>query len=274
MSPLEMALWFICPNSEDTIRLLWPVCNAIADFGDAYSMKYYHSIDLQSNDDQIEWIMMYARSMLDGSELISFRTMVLQRILLNEACCLVDRGMITENLLQMIDAEILRHYIQGGFSLLEPLFAYRDSSIDSQSLGNIFIDLLIHFGLNVEACIAMELESLPGAWKFDPKRITIFERLGAEDWSLRWEWDLDSHDPGYLLVSEHIGLGPDTREDWGVCVWPFSIPYAGLGYYEVLCQRSRPNQPRFNRRMANKARKERARTGQKRTKSRMPGAWN
>jgi hypothetical protein len=96
------------------------------------------------------------------------------------------------------------------------------------------------------------------------QRRVIFERSECGDWILKWVWIHDTSAPGYLLVSEYISLGADA---WFQSSWPF---VSVENYYRD----QNLEHLRFGRRLADKARKERARTGQKRAKSRMPGSWN
>ncbi|KAF2828395.1 hypothetical protein CC86DRAFT_288492, partial [Ophiobolus disseminans] len=221
----------------------------------------------------VRWLEIYARNMLDRSELMSFRILLLRDFMTGLASDSAKSHTPTELLLQIINVEMQEHYMRGGFGLLKELFRLNTSSIESQRLGAIFVDLLTCLGLDVEACINMELGKLPEGCMLDAKRRVVFEPLEHHGCRLRWEWVSDPCDPGFLLMSEHIGLGPDC-EWWADTEWPFPEAPDDLYLFEVLKQRKIGNPPRFNRRMANKARKERARTGQKRTKSRMPGSWN
>jgi hypothetical protein len=108
-------------------------------------------------------------------------------------------------------------------------------------------------------------------WKFPPgrnhKRI-VFEPRCEGGWSLGFEWLLDHEAPGCLLVSQYQALGADRfyAEDW-----PF-FGNVDMSYKEDHRQHAERH-ARFYRRIAAKARKERARTGQKLSRSRMPGQW-
>jgi hypothetical protein len=164
-----------------------------------------------------------------------------------------------------MDEEMIQHYLQGQITLMLVLFWRETASVESERVGSAFIDLLTRLGLDVEACINMELENLPGGLiksRFSDEmdlRI-VFDSLQNGDWTLRWIWDLDPLAAGHILVSEHIALGADNFYAIG---WPFSR-YHKPGKVDA----------RRERREAAKARKERARTGQKRTKSKMPGTWS
>jgi hypothetical protein len=96
----------------------------------------------------------------------------------------------------------------------------------------------------------------------------VFESRGDQGWILGFEWDIDPAENGSLVVSEYSALGPENYWEKG---WPFCITV----YYpsEEGRRQETIKNARFERRMATKSRKERARTGQKQPRSRMPGAW-
>jgi hypothetical protein len=89
-----------------------------------------------------------------------------------------------------------------------------------------------------------------------PRKV-IFERRDDYNWSLRWIWIFDPCLPDFSLITEHLALTFDGRNNYS----PFS---------EHLIKQRGDNEPKrtdielevqFSKRMANKARKERARTG-------------
>ncbi|KAF2033586.1 hypothetical protein EK21DRAFT_86080 [Setomelanomma holmii] len=106
----------------------------------------------------------------------------------------------------------------------------------------------------------------PESWN-SINRVFIFNTTQNGNCILRWTWCLDAREPGYLLVSERIALGPD------VC-WTDEWPFFQIDYdleWEERHREWRKWDARRERHEAAKARKERARTGQKRSKSKMPG---
>jgi hypothetical protein len=184
-------------------------------------------------------------------------------------------GHYTETIVRLMgDDNTSQYYLGGNFKFLNTLFGQTSSSFDSQVLGAFFLNLLERLNMDVEACMARELDVLtdgvlkPRSWMEERK--AVFEPFDHGGWLLRWIWVFDDSAPGYLLVSEHIGLGPD---EYGAWYWPF---FEDPLYFWSQESRYRwaKVEARSTRRLANKARKERARTGQKQPRSRMPGAWN
>lgn len=215
----------------------------------------------------IEWLWINAGLVLYGDDLLSFRCYLLR-------CRIYEYHFhnsiwgddaVTECIVNLMDEEMIQHYLQGKIALIENLFWYDTASVKSQRVGSAFIDLLTRLGLDVEACINMELENYPGGlikswYPYGVDRRIVFDSLQNGGWILGWTWDHDPLAAGHILVSEHIALGADNFYAIG---WPFSR-YHKPGKVDA----------RRERREAAKARKERARTGQKRTKSKMPGTWS
>jgi hypothetical protein len=285
-TPLQHAMLYFPPwiNSctvIDTFRLL-------IDYGDGFEYllderRFIHDTYPVSLDFEIEacsWLWHYAATVLCDPDLLRLRMLLLGTYV---AQYRFDKSSkedeeLTINILALVDEEIKAAWSQGKFTLIKNFLRHCNSSLDSQRLGGIYLDLLLRLGLDVEACVAKELEYLSESlanplcpffsWK---QQKIVFERLDGHDWCLRWEWILDPREPGYLVVSEHTGLGPDIAE-YHADQWPF---YDGLPLWEEqeILDKRRKTRPRFERRMATKARKERARTGQKKTRSRMPGAY-
>jgi hypothetical protein len=177
-----------------------------------------------------------------------------------------------------MDEEMIQHYLQGKIELIQVLLECTIASVQSQRVGSAFIDLLTRLGLDVEACINMELGNLPEGllnyWFIEqPGRQIVFDSSQNEGWTLRWTWDFDPLAAGHILVSEHIALGADNFYAFG---WPFYTidPSFDWVHWKVCDRVGGKYDARRERREAAKARKERARTGQRRIKSKMPGAWN
>ncbi|KAH7077936.1 hypothetical protein BKA63DRAFT_274913 [Paraphoma chrysanthemicola] len=231
----------------------------------------------------IEWLWMNAGNTFVGTNWVIFRSLLL-RTLVARYCRngttadTEDMGdALTDQIVRLVDAEMRRHLMSGEIGLIESLFFYQSTSIESQRIGKDFIDLLERLGLEFNACIEMELANLPDrllkhyAWNDSRRRKIVVEYRQDGDSALRWVWVFDPQEHGYLLASEFVSLGADSRDLW--LEWPFyTADYIDTwqsGYSEgEKCNRRR------SRREATKARKERARAGRKRPKSKMPGSWN
>jgi hypothetical protein len=160
----------------------------------------------------------------------------------------------------------------GHFQLVRTIFDDRSSTGSSFILGGALVHWLSQSGMDVEGCINQEVNCIPGhvlQSVFHADKKIIFEACGERGWVLGFEWVFDPEEPGYLLVSEYQGLG--TEFHWGSRTWPFGSPH--FQSWEERCTHEARRNERFSRRMATKARKERARTGQKMSRSRMPGSW-
>ena len=84
------------------------------------------------------------------------------------------------------------------------------------------------------------------------------------------DWKFDPDSPIFLIVSEFSILA----QSFYLESWPFLGPSrVDEDYWNPHWRKDAKWVSRLNRRMATKARKERARTGLKRPRSKMPGAW-
>ncbi|EUC50361.1 hypothetical protein COCMIDRAFT_1080 [Bipolaris oryzae ATCC 44560] len=127
-------------------------------------------------------------------------------------------------------------------------------------------------GVNLEQFVSNQIanlgpEALLRAWPFD-KRV-VFQTLETGEWELGFEWALDEEACGYLLISEYQSLTIEDGDDDGPrsMEWPFCEREWGL-FISEWNERKSKWCLRYERRRAAKARKQRARNGQK-----MPGAW-
>ena len=116
----------------------------------------------------------------------------------------------------------------------------------------------------------------------------MFSKEGVHGFDLAWEWIHDQSASGHLLVSELTaftvdsdglnslderfadrevdgfdGFGPLYENRYDTAQRYFFSENSGVEKWP----------PRFARRAAKKERKERARLGQKQTRSKMPGSW-
>jgi hypothetical protein len=265
-------------DEVETVRLLLQSCDQVDQFEeDSYFFNpRYGWVDITL--ETIEWIWFNAAFYIDNDELGNLRVSLLRGIFRDCATTFMkdpEIGHYTETIVRlMIDAHTSEHYLGGNFEFLNTLFGFDSSSLKSQVLGAFYLDLLERLNLDVRACMARELDFLSGGVLVSPpwagERKVVFEPLDHGGWLLRWIWVLDGSAPGHCLVSEHIGLGPDIS--WAKD-WPFFEHPLGSWSQESR-DRWAKVEARSTRRLANKARKERARTGQKQPRSRMPGAWN
>jgi hypothetical protein len=275
LSPLLFSL-FNSPYASgfdpvDTVRFFLFDCDHVDDFENEY-LGLYGNFDF----DVLEWTWRHAVAVLDECSLLRFRSWLLTSHI-NQYPLNYEHLQghdYKDRIIKLMNAEMVEHYRQGNIKLLRALFESPYGSLDSQRYGYLLTGLLSQLGLDVKSCIDMELENFPGGiirreWPGDLDRKIVFEILD-NGWSLRWIWVLDPCEPGYLLLSENIGLTCDT---YFLELWPFSETWEQQLDSEKRTRTGATYEARFDRRMANKARKERARTGQRRTKSKMPGAW-
>jgi hypothetical protein len=102
-----------------------------------------------------------------------------------------------------------------------------------------------------------------------PHKQMIFAPDDNGHWQLRWKWVLNTSEPGYLLVSEHIALGLDHHYlyEWPFVDSKYDLPsWDDQGFYRDGHNRH------FERRMNNKSCKER-RKARRKQKHKVPGAW-
>ncbi|KAH4004438.1 hypothetical protein HBI56_178990 [Parastagonospora nodorum] len=253
----------------DTMRLLLHDGGILDNFEDETYTLVNDNLSLIMDLETLEWLWMNAGKALSAPELQGLRFRLLEILIskYNSKRNTIDE--VTECIIRLAPKGLIQRYQEEGKGLIGTLFKYCKSSIESSQAGEAFIDLLNRLGLDVESCINMEGECFlePRLSWHDMQRRVIFERSECGDWILRWVWVYDTSAPGYLLVSEYISLGVDACYAYG---WPFGKP----GYHKKSDQEQRLIDLRFNQRMMSKFRKERARMGQKRAKSRMPGSWN
>ncbi|OAL49358.1 hypothetical protein IQ07DRAFT_52000 [Pyrenochaeta sp. DS3sAY3a] len=159
--------------------------------------------------------------------------------------------------------EELIHDIEAGECLLLfDIFCFgMESAFTSYSAGEKILDFLTQLGVDIELWVSNELKQFPYN-VINDKRVT-FESDSEGGLKLGFEWALDEGEPGFLVCSEY-----DEMASWITSLWPDSRRLYGE---RELNERERA---RFNRRMANKARKERKRAGLKMARSKMPGSWN
>jgi hypothetical protein len=256
-------------NAFETMRLLFLDGAMIDDFGDPTSKVRASNLTcvFPMNLEILEWLWTNPGESLSSDELLGLRFRLFEN-LIQQLNNLDEINHITECVIKLNPVGVIQRYHEDGNELVRGLLYNFASltSIDSSQIGAALINLLERLGLDVESYVNMKGEySLDGDSSLERK--VVFERSECGDWILRWIWAHDKSAPGYILVSEYISLGADA---WCQQDWPFSKPW----YPEENNREQRLNHARFERRTMDKARKERARKGQKRVKGRMPGSWS
>jgi hypothetical protein len=228
------------------------------------------------------WIWDHITSNFSGSELLTLQTMIFRNIVKS-----LKNGVewdLSYKALRMLTPKmakaklLLDEILMGNIDALVSLWdEYPNDMNESQESGSRYIALLKSLGVDFKRSIEAELGKLPGRILHSHKRNILdrkilFYQNEEQDWILRWEWTLDEEAPGYELLLEFPLMTVDRRGSQRYLPWPFFLPNGNLpsdDYYQ--------NGPKWDarraRRLAKTARKERARTGQKRPRSRMPGAW-
>lgn len=195
-----------------------------------------------------------------------------QRIIIRRFWTGAANTMLSNPELQFPDVsmseDILNDIQYGHCHILRDLFRWCDKVMFSYVVGGWLLAWLIDLGLDLELFMASERANFKwSGYVYD--REIIFKRDREQKWFLGFEWVFDHQAPGYTLVSEYTALAVEQDPGWSFWNWPFSESYQKL----LPRLESDARAARFNRRMAAKERKERARSGKKQPRSRMPGAW-
>jgi hypothetical protein len=272
-------------------RFLLHQCDLMDGFENPTSPLIQYQLLSTLEDESLKWLWNNISAAFEHDDVVRIRCHLLQAFVYNitGASSSTQEQARINQVIELMDSEILQRYLQGEFSLLEPFFKDGEgfSSCDSQRYARIFFDLLDAWDVEIQTFRACEQKILSTLfWTYASmfrKRKIVFEDQGDSNRLLYWVWDLDTWAPGYTLVSEHMGLGPDSGwhspiwyGEWllpseHLVSWPFSESDARFDMDERYIEGTHW-ESRFNRREANKARKERAQTGQKGSR-RMPGAW-
>jgi hypothetical protein len=264
----------------DTIRVLLYGCDTPDDFGVADNCILYSqglSVHIA------EWVWTNAANVVDDSEMIHIKLLLLRNLICSicyldnhDANLVYSTHDVVGLAVKLMDVDVTESYLKGEITLIDELFTFNTSSLTSAALGDHYIEFLTRVGLEVEACIKMELASLFEdsfhiSYGDGLSRNFILERRDEDKLSLRWIRVLDPDSSGFILLSEHAAL--TCESGWYIRHWPFSETIherlRNKNSQQIIAQL----EARFDKCAANKARKERARTGQKRLKSKMPGAW-
>jgi hypothetical protein len=230
------------------------------------------------NIEAVEWLWIHAALVFHGIELICIRVKLTYILICHAFGDFHDFDLeVYHVLIRLLGGDMVEEYMKGTYYLL-PTFLGGGNSLDSKLRGKAYLHLLGSLHLDAEACVARELQNRPGGLIFDREdynqvRKIIFEKDEMQSLTLRWEWAYNPHALGYYVVSEFNALAGDTWDLWYESHWPF-CEWRWWVHTDEERERLYLNKSRrFDRRTAAKARKERARTGQKRSQDKMPGTW-
>jgi hypothetical protein len=262
------------------MRYLFEISSEIDDFD---NREWRDLIPSNSSSTQItNWFWDHIMNNFSGSELLAFQAMIFKDIVQSidndsfwdgtyTTLGTLAPKMARSNLL--LD-EILMGNIDALVSLWDWLPYYEK---ETQKSGSRYITFLMSLGIDFKRSIEAELQKLPGGILQDRfqqviDRKILFYQDEQQAWILRWEWVLDEEVPGYDLLLEFPLMTFDGCNPLSNAGWPFFTPNWDLSNDDRY--QSGPKwDARRARRLAKTARKELARTGQKRPRSRMPGAW-
>jgi hypothetical protein len=240
---------------------------------------------MSTNLDATEWLWVNAAFATHRPNHVGYRVEIAQALV--RCYCLGEPRLndaVNKMLTDWFNAEMVQLYVQGHYALLPGAFMYMHSSIESTCAGWNFLQLLATLGLDVDTCVQRELQSFPKSFLLhddagiERRRTVIFEKLQDGSPVLRWEWAYDALASGYLLASEFNALAGDADPYWAMSEWPFEefnwqnyeSEDIAMAHYNFTA----PQQlARYHRRVATKIRKERARSGRKRSRRKMPGSW-
>jgi hypothetical protein len=262
------------------MRYLFEVSSDIDDF-DNCKWRYL-SLLIPRSTQITNWFWDHITSNFSGSELRTLQTMVFRNIVEN-----LNNGFqwgLVYKTLQILTPKmakanlLLDEILMGNIDALPNLWGSCVHETKGQKSGSRYISLLRSLGVDFKRSIEAELGKLPGRILPNHRRMNIldqkilFYQNEEQDWILRWEWILDEEAPGYELLLEFPLMTVDRRGIQHDLPWPFFLPN-GILSRDGRYQEGPEWDARLARRLAKTARKERARTGQKRPRSRMPGAW-
>jgi hypothetical protein len=263
----------------DTIQGLLEISRDSEDFENHLwrDLKLY----IAESPQKTNWLWDHVMSNFSGSELLTFQVMIFKDIVryldytsggdIYTILQIQAPKMAKSNLLL---GEILMGNIDALVHLWDWSFPF---GTESQKSGSRYIALLKSLGVDFKRSVEAELEELPGRILQDSRgmildRKILFYQDAEQAWVLRWEWILDEEAPGYILLSKFPSVTFDEERCSYGFVWPFFEAHSHLPVDDH--NREGPKwDARLARRLAKTARKELARTGQKRPRSRMPGAW-
>lgn len=288
-SPIEAASWkhfaseYVVVPGEliDTLRLFLEYtheCDALIPSMGRLA-EHAHKLGL----DVLQWLWNNCEPLLDQEDVLTAQTSIVEGCWLGYKQ-LQEKGIHQDLLAMVMDQNFREHMQSCALQLLDCSIGACQSSTRSYDIGAAYLDWLLSLGIDVEDYIGKALEQMPHgmpATYFHPARKVIFKKDSNQDWVLGFEWAFDSELAGYMLVSEYSGLlvdwmGPTEQDDiilYGTMEDRMSLNLSHSDMTRQNAQRQAQRHARFERRIADKAKKERARLGQKQSKSKMPGGW-
>jgi hypothetical protein len=265
----------------DTLRVLLSFFGQAGDPSQGSEQFYCMSTNL----DATEWLWVNAAFAAHRPNHVGYRIEIAQALV---RCYCLDESRLDDAvnwmLVEWFNTEMVQLYVEGHYTLLPGAFMYTQSSIESSCAGWAFLQLLTRLGLDMDTCVQRELQGFSKSFLvyddagLERQRTVILEKLQDGNPVLRWEWAYDLLAPGYHLVFEFNALAGDANPYWAMSEWPFKQfhwqDHDNDDLAKVRYNFTAPQQlARWNRRAAAKGRRERARLGQKRFRSGMPGAW-
>ncbi|CAO2657863.1 Nn.00g071230.m01.CDS01 [Neocucurbitaria sp. VM-36] len=222
------------------------------------------------------WLWQQSQHYLFGQELFDFRVVLVRAVLkyLAREQCKRKWEATFQTWVNVIQKEFLDKIEQGSLQLLSSLWSYSSPAFgDSSCEGPALIGVLSRLGVNAQICIKRELKALEDnilkdAAEVLPHKQIIFDQAHGGDWTLRWEWTYEAYGssaPVDTVFSQYEAIATT----FGLLEWPF---LKGRLYNDRMIEIPGRN-ARFQRRMTAKARKERARAGQKQPRGKIPGSW-
>lgn len=268
-----------------TYQLLWENYDESSHVLEYVSSGRAHLTRQNRWSSEAVWLFKQSQFHLFGSELANFRYALLRGTFVNFIWDMNLEGLqwLKETLHTLAGAQLFEDLGNGNFNILETFF--KDTGLaQPQNIGVEIISALSLFGVDIEACMKREFLEFPfgvveGHGLQLKKRVT-FSKQRASGYALDWVWIYDQSAPGYLLLSELSAFSVDS--DIHLCFHDDNWLDCGIGPLYANCyDRAKVWRntgvekwpPRFERRRAKKERKERARSGQKPTRTKMPGSW-
>jgi hypothetical protein len=262
---------------NDTIQGLLEISRDSEDFENHLwrDLKLY----IAESPQETNWLWDYVMSNFSGSELLTFQVMIFRDIVSH--LDYTSGGDICTTLQILVPKMAKSNLLLGEISrgntdaLVHLWHRPLPFGTESQISGSKYTALLKSLGVDFKRSIEAELEKLPGRL-LQPDRLTalarriLFHQDDEQAWVLRWEWVLDEEAPGYLLLLESPHM---TYDGFGGLFCTLLWPFSKSRWFKVSDQEGPKWDARRTRRLAKTACKELARTGQKRPRSRMPGAW-
>jgi hypothetical protein len=228
---------------------------------------------------EVTWLVRESPNYICGPDLTRFQLEILTRSLTGFIVDMNVEGLHwLKGIFQTpIGGLFLKQLHQGDISILKGVFSSPDL-LKPDDWGSRVVSALTIIGFDVERYLGNELSRLQdGRVHCDishrPAKLLTLNRSMPDAYTLDWTWDLDRTNPLFLLISEMSAFTVDSVLRIGRISSndaPFREARWEQPYSNIVID---PWPARFKRRQAKKARKERARSGQKRNRSKMPGSW-